>query len=315
MKKLIAIAMTLLLLAVGAACTRKAPQEPVRVAALMGPTGVGLAYMMEEMGDAYQVELYNAPDQITGKFVSDEVDIAAVPVNLASVLYSKTEGGVAAIAVNTLGVLYLLDGTGDIATLHDLAGKTLYATGQGSTPEYVLSYLLESAGLADRVTVEYVADHTTLATMLADGTAAYGMLPEPHVSAALAKNAELRVALDVNALYKAAAGRDLVQGCYIVKQSYLNEHREEVERFLQDCAVSTERVNTAPDAAAVVVKHGIIGNETVARTAIPQCHVVCITGADMQDIVSGTLGVLFDANPASTGGRLPDPDFYYGASR
>ncbi len=313
MKKLFACLMACLLLVTGAACAAKEPAEPVSVAALMGPTGIGLAYLMEDASDAYHVDLYNAPDQITGKFISGEIDIAAVPVNLASVLYGKTDGDVAVIAVNTLGVLYVIDGAGDIASLDDLAGKTLYATGQGSTPEYVLSYLLDANGLTDSVTVEYVADHTTLATMLADGSATYGMLPEPHVSAALAKNADLRVALDVNALYNTAAGLDLVQGCYIVKQSYLAENEAAVEAFLEDCAASADKVNTDANAAAIVVKHGIIGSEPVARAAIPQCHVVCVTGTEMQAIVSDTLGVLFAANPASTGGALPAADFYYAA--
>lgn len=315
MKKLFAVLLVLTLLAAGVACIKPEPAESVSVAALMGPTGVGLAYMMEGMSDTYTVELYNAPDQITGKFLSGEVNVAAVPVNLAAVLYQKTEGDVSAIAVNTLGVLYILDGAGDIASLSDLVGKTLYATGQGSTPEYVLSYLLEANGLTDDVTVEYVADHTTLATMLADGTAVYGMLPEPHVSAALAKNANLSVALDLNELYKEASGVDLVQGVYIVKTSWAAEHASAVDRFLFDCAASVEKVNTEDGAAAVVVKHGIIGSEAVAKTAIPQCNVVCVTGEEMKTVVSGTLDVLFAANPAATGGALPGEDFCYAAGK
>ena len=313
MKKLLAYVVVGLLLLGSIACGTKEPTEPVSVAALMGPTGVGLAYMMEEQSDAYTVELYNAPDQITGKFISGEVAIAAVPINLASVLYNKTEGDVAVIAVNTLGVLYILDSTGDIANISDLAGKTLYATGQSSTPEYVLSYLLNAYGLSDSVTVEYVADHTTLATMLADGSALYGMLPEPHVSAALAKNEGLKVALDVNALYRETTGLDLVQGCYIVRQSYWKEHQAAVDGFLKDCAASAERVNTDTEAAAIVVKNGILGSEAVAKVAIPQCNVVCITGTDMKTIVADTLSVLFAANPASVGGAVPNADFYYAA--
>ncbi len=309
MKKVIVLLLCAAMLLSLGACAKKT-QEPVSVAALMGPTGMGLAYMMAEQSDTYQVELFNAPDQITGKFISGEADIVAVPVNLASVLYAKTEGDVAVIAVNTLGVLYVLDGKGDLTSIEDLAGKTLYSSGQGSTPEYVLDYLLDAYGLTNQVTVEYVADHTTLAAMLADGSAEYGLLPEPHVSAAMAKSASLRVALDINALYRDKSGNDLVQGCYIVHKSYLAEHADAVSAFLKDCAASVNQVNSSPDAPAVLVEQGIIGNEAVAASAIPNCNVVCVIGSDMRAIVSDTLQVLFDANPASVGGTLPSDDFY-----
>ena len=185
--------------------------ETVKVAALKGPTGMGLAYLMEENEGNYQVDIYDAPDAITGKFVSGEVDIAAVPINLASVLNKKLEGAVRMLAVDTLGVLYIIDTTDTVKTMADLAGKTVYATGQGSTPEYVLSDLLAANGLADKVTVEFVGEHAALAAMLASGEAEIGMLPEPNVSSVLLKNEQAKIALDLNAAWEESTGLGLVQ--------------------------------------------------------------------------------------------------------
>ena len=293
--------------------TNEAPAEPVRVAALAGPTGVGLAYMMQDMQDRYNVELFTAPDQVTAKIVNGEVDIAAVPINLASVLYKKTEGKINVIAINTLGVLYVLENGNTINSIADLAGKTIWSTGEGSTPEYILNYLLDANGLTDSVTAEYIADNAELIAKLADGSAEVALLPEPHVSIATAQNENVRVALKVNDLWAEKNDTELVQGVYIVRTDYLAEHKAEVDAFLKDAETSAKKVVTEEDAAAVVVAQGIIGKEPIAKRAIPNCNIVLITGAQMKANVSAMLKVLFDANPKSVGGAMPDDDFYYAA--
>lgn len=289
------------------------PAEPVKVAALAGPTGVGLAYLMQDMQDRYSVEIFTAPDQVTAKIINGEVDIAAVPINLASVLFAKTEGKVNVIAINTLGVLYILENGETINSISDLAGKTIYATGQGSTPEYVLNYLLAANGLTDSVKVEYIADNTELIAKLADGTISVAMLPEPHVSVALAQGENVRVALSVNDLWKEKNETQLVQGVYIVRNEYLADHKAQVDAFLKDAADSANKVVTEEDAAAVVVAQGIIGKEPIAKKAIPNCNITLIAGEEMKQTVSDMLRVLFDANPKSIGGAMPADEFYYTA--
>ncbi len=289
------------------------PQEPVNVAALAGPTGMGLAYMMQDMQDRYSVELFTAPDQVTAKIINGEVDIAAVPINLASVLYKKTEGKINVIAINTLGVLYVLENGNTINSIADLAGKTIWSTGEGSTPEYILNYLLDANGLTDSVKVEYIADNAELIAKLADGSAEVALLPEPHVSIATAQNETVRVALKVNDLWAEKNDTELVQGVYIVRADYLAEHKAQVDAFLKDAETSANKVVTEEDAAAVVVAQGIIGKEPIAKRAIPNCNITLITGAQMKANVSAMLQVLFDANPKSVGGAMPGDDFYYAA--
>lgn len=332
--KLIAILLAVLLLTACAACTKTpaasaatdapaataeptgAPTaeptpEPVtlKVAALKGPTGMGLAYVMRDHQDAFNVEIFDAPDAVSAKFISGEIDIAAVPVNLAAVLSNKT-GEAKMVAVNTLGVLYIVENGDSIQSLADLAGKTLYATGQGSTPEYVLSYLLEKNGLTDSVTVEYIGEHATLAAMAASGEAPLAMLPEPNVSTVLAKNETARVALDLTAEWNAVSDAPLVQGCYVVRSAVLEAHPEAVEAFIAACEESVAKVNAEEGAAALIAELGIVPSEAVAKRAIPRCNIVCLTGAEMQAAASGTLEILFNANPKSVGGKLPDASLY-----
>ena len=309
MKKLIAIAMTAaMLLAFGCA---KTPAEPMNVAALKGPTGLGISYLMNEDTENYLVELYDAPDVVVGKFVSGEIDVAAVPINLASMLYKKTEGNVVVLCIDTLGVLYVVENGDTVNSFEDLAGKTISATGEGSTPQYVLDYLLDSYGLTDQVTVDYAGEHTQLAALLASGETELGMLPEPFVSSVMLKNADARIALDLNEAWEEASGTKLVQGVYIANRDYYNENPDQIKSFLADYADSVNRVNTEEDAASLIAQLGIVASEEIAAQAIPRSNIVCITGEEMVSAASAMLNVLFGANPASVGGALPGDDFYY----
>lgn len=313
MKKIIVVCMALLLVAASFACAKQntTPEEPVKVAALAGPTGMGLAYMMQDMQDQYQVEILTAPDQVTGKFVSGEIDIAAVPINLAAVLYQKTQGEAEVIAINTLGVLYLLETGNSINSIEDLAGKTVYSVGQGSTPEYIFQYLLSAYGLTDSVNVEFIADNAELITKLGDGSAEIALLPEPHVSVACAQNENVRVALKVNDLWSAKNDTQLVQGVYIVRKSYLESNKAQVDAFLKDAEVSATKVVTEADAPDVIAAQGIIAKAPIAKRAIPNCNICLVKGAEMKATVAAMLQVLYDANPKSVGGSMPNDDFYY----
>ena len=282
----------------------------LKVGAMKGPTGMGLAKLMENTEDAYEIELYDAPDVVTGKFISGEVDIAAVPINLASTLYNKTEGEAVMIAVNTLGVLYILENGETVQSMADLAGKKLYATGQGSTPQYVLDRLLKENGLTDSVTVEYIAEHAALAGMMASGEATLAMLPEPQVSAALLKNPDVRVALDLTEEWEGVLDTQLIQGCYIVRKSVYEAHSKAIEAFVKAAGESAEYMKTEADAAAIAAAQGVVASEAIAAKAMQNCNLVCITGEEMKNISVAMLETLFEANPKSVGGKLPADDFY-----
>ena len=293
-------------------------EAPMRVYTLSGPTGIGMAGIMEGNEGAYEFTLCSAANDIVAAIASGSADVAACPTNLAATLYQKTSGAVQLLALNTLGVLHVVTADESIQSVQDLAGLTVYATGQGSVPEYALSYILEQNGLTGSVTVEYVAEHSELATMLAAGRAQIGVLPEPHVTSALMQNESLRAALDVTALFEEAARVDgkedmvLSMGCVIVRRAYAQEHPEALAQFMADYAASVEMVNAdVSGAAQLVQKHGILPKAAVAERAIPNCHIVFITGEAMRAQIEPLYQLLYDANPASVGGAMPDDAFYY----
>ena len=311
---MITAAVMLFSLAAFAACSKKQDDTEIRIAALKGPTGMGMVKLADKQNyPNYTVSIEASPDALNPRIISGEVDVAAVPVNLASVLYNKLDGDISVLAVSTLGVLYVVEAGSEVNSVADLAGKTVYATGQGATPEYILNYLLDKNGVAGSVEVNYVGEHAALATMLADGSAEIGMLPELNVTSTLAGNDDLRIALNLTEEWNKVCSTELVQGVVIARKSFVNEHPEAIEQFLREYEKSSAFVNENIDEAAkLIVDAGILGNVEIAKKAIPNCNISFSKGEAMHKAVEGMLTVLFEANPKSIGGKLPDKDFYYG---
>ena len=309
MKRIVAMitaAVMLFSLAAFAACSKKQDDTEIRIAALKGPTGMGMVKLADKQNyPNYTVSIEASPDALNPRIISGEVDVAAVPVNLASVLYNKLDGDISVLAVSTLGVLYVVEAGSEVNSVADLAGKTVYATGQGATPEYILNYLLDKNGVAGSVEVNYVGEHAALATMLADGSAEIGMLPEPNVTSTLAGNDNLRIALNLTEEWNKVCSTELVQGVVIARKSFVNEHPEAIEQFLREYEKSSALVNENIDEAAKLIVE-------IAKKAIPNCNISFSKGEAMHKAVEGMLAVLFEANTKSIGGKLPDKDFYYG---
>ena len=305
-----------------------AAAEPVavRAAALKGPTAMGLVKFMSEVDagnlkdEDYSFQILASADEVAPLISKSEADIAAVPANLASVLYNKTSGAVRVIAVNTLGVLYICELGDTVNTVADLRGKTIFSAGKGATPEYALEYVLRANGLdpATDVTIEWKSEHAECVAALAQDTTAIAMLPQPFVTTAQAKNDQIRVALDLNQEWTAACeaeGRDgkLITGVAVVRSEFADAHPEAVDAFLAHYRESVEFVNANTDEAAALVGGYDIVPEAVAKKALPACNITFVDGADMKAQLGGYLEVLADQNAEAVGGKLPGDDFYYGA--
>ena len=299
----------------------EAADANIRVGSLKGPTSMGLVYLMSqsEAGEtegSYTFTMTAAADELLPKMVSGDLDIVLVPANVASVLYNKTAGGVSVLDINTLGVLYMVSGDTAIQTMGDLKGKTIYLTGKGTTPDYVLQYLLTENGLTtDDVTLEYKSEATEVAAILKEDPTSIGVLPQPFVTAACIQSEKLSVVMDLTQEWSAVQGEggsSLVTGVTVVRNAFLEENRESVDLFLKEHARSAAYADEhAEETAKLVAEAGIIEKEPIAVKAIPACNITFIDGADMQTALSGYLEVLFEQDAASVGGSLPGEDFYY----
>ena len=262
----------------------------------------------------YEVTLGSDPaNDIVPRLTNGELDIAAIPTNLAATLYNRTDGGIKLLALNTLGVLHILENGDTVNSLADLEGRTLYATGQGSNPEYVLNYLLEANGLdpAADVDIQWLASEELTARM-ASGDIDLCMLPVPAATTVMMQNSDVRDAIDLNdAWTESGAQGTFTMGCLVARTEWLEGNSELVPGILEEYAASIDYANSSPEeAAALIEQYGIVPKAAVAQAAIPQANMVCITGEDMKGIAD-YYQVLFDADPTSIGGAIPGEDFYY----
>jgi NitT/TauT family transport system substrate-binding protein len=244
--------------------------------------------------------------------VSGDLDIALIPANVSSILYNKTSGKVKVIDINTLGVLYCVSGDESIKSVEDLAGKTVISMGQGTTPEFMLRYLLNAAGISD-CNIEFVSEATEAAALLAEKPEGIAVLPQPFVTAALKKNDKLGVSFSLTDEWnRLSCGNSLVTGVTVVRADFLADHEDAVKTFMQEQKESTEMITSdLSGVAEVVVAKEIIDNQAIAEAAIPNCNITYVDGEEMKKNVSEYLKALYDLSPESVGKKLPEDDFYY----
>ena len=296
----------------------------VNITALKGPTAMGMVQFMSEADNGelsdnnYSFTLAAAPDEVSAALAQGTTDIAAVPANLASVLYNNTEGGVEVLAINTLGVLYIVESGDTVQSVEDLRGKTIYASGKGSTPEYALNYILSQNGIDPEtdVTIEWKSEHAECLSALMSEDNAIAMLPQPFVTTAQTKSDNIRVALDLTEEWdKLQADSEtpsaLITGVAVVRTEFAKEHPEAVAAFMEHYEDSVNFVNSnTADAAELIGSYDIV-SAAVAEKALPACNIVYIAGDEMKEKLSGYLNVLFEQNPKAVGGSVPGDDFYY----
>ena len=290
--------------------------EGLRVAGLKGPTTMGLVNLMDsDDGTNYSFTMYGAADEIVPLLVKGDLDAAAIPANLAATLYQKTNGQVEVACVNTLGVLYIVENGDTVQSVADLKGQTIVTTGKGTTPEYVLRYVLSQNGLdpdAD-VNIVYCSEATEALSQVQAGQATIAMLPQPFVTSALSQVEGLRVALDMNDEWQKVAGSQLVTGVLVVRKDAVEADPDAFEEFLNGYAASVEAANTDLEGtAALCESYGIVAKAALAQKALPECNIVFERGEQMKTDLVNYFQVLYDADPTSVGGAMPADDFYYG---
>ncbi len=300
----------------GAAEGGSADNTTVRIGALKGATTIGLVNLIDEAKENsnYEFEMYTAGSDVMAAMVAGNIDIGLVPANVACVMNQKVEGGVTVIDINTLGVLNCVSASDEITSMADLAGKTVYSTGQGAVPEFTIRYLLEANGVTD-CNLEFKSEPTEIVSLFAEDQDAVAILPQPFVTAALAQNDTLKISFNLNDEWVAVnSDSKIVTGVTVVSNSFLSDHKAAVDKFLEEHKKSADKALSDVDTtAALVVEQGIIAKEPLAKKAIPNCSITCITGKEMKSALEGFLKVLYEQDPKATGGSLPDDSFYYGA--
>lgn len=318
MKKLTALLLSLLML-LSLNTGFAGETSPINIGGLKGPTTMGLVKLLSDNKNnktpiPYNFTMATTADELIPRLLQGEFDLLSVPANLASVLYNKSEGKVKVVAVGVLGVLYIVEKGDSVQSLEDLKGKTLYATGKNTTPEYALRTILSANGIDfDKdLTIEWVSEPTEAVAKLSQQEGGIAMLPQPFVTVAQKQVEGLRVALSLEEEWNKQenAGR-LVTAVALAHENFVNARPDALAQFLKDYEASVAFANEQVEEAALLVEEYGIVKAPIAKEALPYTNLVCITGIEMKTALEGYLSVLFAHNPAAVGGEMPGEDFYY----
>jgi len=294
-------------------------EATIRVGSLKGATSMGLVGLMEEdekenTKNDYDFTITGTADEIVALLGKGELDVAAIPANLSSILYNKMEGNIKVAALNTLGVLYIVENGNQLSSIEDLRGKTIYSTGKGTTPEHVLNYILASNSLevGKDVNIEFKTEATEVANILATQENTIALLPQPFITASQGKNDKIKTVFSIEDEWaKINKNSSQVTGVLVARKEFIEENKVAFDLFLEEYNASVEYVNSNEKDAGVLIGELGIVPAPIAEKAIPLCNIVFITEDDMEQKLSSYLEVLYNSDPQAVGGKLPDEGFYY----
>ncbi len=322
MKKILCILLALCLFLPALAACGGPDNTPVKIGLLSGTTGMGAAKLWADADPRYTFELYGtAPETLVSDLASGAVTMAALPTNAAAIYSNRTNGKIKVLALNTLGVLYVLDRTGTVETLADLAGKDIYVPMPGQNPQYIFQHILDENGITANVHVGMTADELATALLSDEGEFAdirIAVLPQPKVTVvekqAATNGISLTVPINLSTEWDLIEDTPIPQGCLVANAEFCEQHPRAVEEFLASYKASIEYMSAAENldaAAALVVEKGIIPKAPIAKAALPKCSLAYVDGGEMKAALTAFYEILYAANPNSVGGTLPTDAFYY----
>lgn len=300
---------------IGATGPVNGPPITLRIGTLRGPTSVGMAPLMmqpERLGSLIETRfsVYGTPDLLVSQILAGELDIVALPTNLAANLYNR-QSGFQLLAVSGGGVLYVVSDQ-DLAW-DDIRGRTVHTLARGATPDILFQAIAREMGLEPGTDFElrYSADQTELAQQLIAGQVDLAVLPEPFVTRVTNANPALRVAVDLGDMYRERFGGETYPMTSLaVSRTFAEKNPEALEAFSNAYIAGLEWFDANREAGAAEAAERVSIPATVIVAAFDRLNMLFVPAAEARDDVHRFLEIFHDFNPRSIGGTLPDNNFY-----
>lgn len=317
MKRIIQILMVLVAVAcmpVVQSCNRSAGNDRIVVAALRGPSAVGMIQMIDSLaqttGASVEVRILNEPLQVRKMMLDGSADFAVLPTTMAALLYNKgVDYQLAAVPI--WGTLFLCGTDNTITDWQSLRGKKVYMMAKGMNPDILFRHLLVKNGLKPYADVDLdyrFPTHIDLANATMAGRTELSVISEPYLSQALNKNRSLNIIFDLGDEWEKQEQMPLPETAFICSSSVSDSAYKLV---MNACRRSIEWVVAHPDKAAELsVAHGINTDEKALETSIQRSHFQFVEAKDIKSVVNNYLQVFFEMEPQTIGDKLPDERFY-----
>lgn len=293
--------------------------ESIRVLTLNGPSGIALARFMETPpkleGSSITTSLMPSVDTLLPQLINGDAQAGVLPPNIAAKLHNRKKNSIRLAAITGTGMLSIITPSETLDSVTDLSGKTLYATGPGSTPEYLVRSIMRWRSIPD-LRLDFSLPQNDLALAVTAGRVEYALLPEPFATAAVISAKErgkpLYRALGSDTLAKEAGfSRSFPMTVFVIDAELISSNPKAVTRVLEAIRQSIEWTNANPREASITARRmGFSLKPELIEKAIPTCGLTYVDGEDAITSVEELLSVFLSFAPESIGGSLPSRDFY-----
>ncbi len=277
----------------------------ITVTAPSGAPSIALAPLAINNEDNYN--FINA-DTIAAAFSSKESDFIIAPINAGAKLFKAGKSDYKLTAVITWGNLFFASQIEDF-NLDTINGKELILFGEGTINASIANYVLNQKGI-EPSNITYLAGASNTQATLISNPEAIVMTAEPALTAAKTQKPNIS-SISVQSLYKEVSGNaEFAQAGIFVKEDMILNHSSLISDFLLEVKEVSDNINSKlDDLAKTCVELKLLPNETVAKTAIPNCNIKFKDAKEVKSQIESTAKI----DLAQYGGDLPSEEFYYSA--
>lgn len=295
-----------------------AKQKQVRIGVLNGPSAIPCAYLIENKNSSEVKNLVfeNCASVQTElpKLLKGELDIGFLPPNIAAKVFNSSSKKIVCLGVTGNGNLYLLSKNGfpQNFSLESLKGKTVHCAGQGATPEFIFKYLLSKNGLQNQVNLDFSIPNANIAAALISDKIEFALVPEPFATVAQTKSPQVKRILNIQAEYEKLTEKTFPMTLLVANADFAKNNKKLIKKITALYAKSNEWTVKNPKEAGILAEKANFGLKAdVAEKSIPNANFIWQDSLTAKKQIESILSVFLQESPQSTGGKLPDDDFYF----
>lgn len=258
-------------------------------------------------------ENIQSSDVLSSKIMNNDVDIALIPTNVASVLYNK--GAKYTLCASTIWGNEYIIGPDNLNSIEDLKGKSIAAFGEEMAGDIILKYIFSKNGIDpyNDISLNYFDSASDAATAYISGEYDIAVLPEPVVTKVLQTKDNTKIVVDVQDEWSKITGRNgYPQESLIISNNLIAEHESFVDKFLLKYKESIDWVNYNVNLAGEYCENLATGmTKELVEETLQRDNIKYVSAMDAKDDIELYLTTLSTYDLNNIGGNLPKDDFYY----
>ena len=275
-----------------------------KMSLLNGPTGIGGLKMIKDY-KSIDINMVNAPNNMLSLVIKGETDIAAIPANMAAIIFNR-QLQYKAVAVISETKLFIISANKNIQTINDIKNKTIYCGTKLAAPDLMLQYLISKEKI-ENININYSFGNPDLTKMIASGNADIAILPEPFVSSAMLENKDVHIVVEMSKYIE-----NYPVAILIAKTDFINHNKELLNEILNEYKKSTEYIiNNKNEIENLIKNSSMVINPKAAAYGLNRIGLTFYDGEKMKFALNSYYNFLYNFDKQLIGNKIPSDNFYY----